>query len=419
MSRLSPGKALGLFLATAGFAFIAAMTLVSYPAQENQLQPIPFTCLVCGDLGGEDVILNILLFVPLGVGLRLAGLARWKALGIAVLTTITVESLQYTVIAGRHASLSDLLTNSIGGWIGIALADHWRRLILPRPTGALRLTWFGMAIWLGIEMLSAALLSVSPPPTVYFGMWAPHLPDFAEFHGTVLSATLDGETLPGTRLDDSRKVASQLRHKSFALEITAVGDASESWLAPIVAVLDEQKQEILFLGQWGRDLFFRVRMRTGDFRLGPPALRLPDVLSTTPGILLRIRAGLDRGRLFLQLTRDGHEYRRELAMSPSWGWSFVLPYEAAFGPEVYFLTSLWIAGLLLPIAYWARRGATTGSERWRAGALLALLVGLGLGAVPLATGLPPVHWSEWVAAAAGMAAGWCLGSATRPVAFTT
>ncbi|SRR5712692_7802019 len=108
-------------------------------------------------------------------------------------------------------------------------------------------------------------------------------------------------------------------------------------------------------------------------------------------------------------------------MSPSWGWSFVLPYyETAFRPEVYFLTALWIAGLLLPVAYWARRGARTASERWRAGALLSLLVGLGLGAVPLATALPAVHWSEWMAAGMGIAAaGWSLGIVKRSVAFTT
>jgi hypothetical protein len=329
-------------------------------------------------------------------------------LGIAVLTTMTVESLQYTVIAGREASLSDLLTNSTGGWLGISLAHHWRGLILPRPPGARRLAWLGMAIWLSIQTLSAALVSVATPQTTYFGMWAPQLSEYDEFHGKVLTATLNGDRLPGTPLDDSRKVRSQLQRNSFQLEVTAIGDASESSLdAPIVSVFDDQKQEILFLGQWGRDLVFRVRMRTQNFRLRNPAFNLKDVLSTTPGKLLRIRAGLDRGRLFLQLARDGQEYRRELALSPSWGWSFVLPYPYRynFGTEVHFLTALWIAGLLMPVAYWAHRGVTTGGERWRAAALLALVVGLGLGLVPLATGLAAVHWSEWVAAAAGMMAG--------------
>jgi len=229
------------------------MTLVPYPSLVEVRAP-PFICLVCGELGGMDVILNILLFIPLGVGLRLTGLPRWKAFGIAVLTTIAVESLQYTVIAGREASLSDLLTNSTGGWLGISLAHHWRGLILPQPPPARRLAWLGAAIWLSIQTLSAALVSVAMPQTTYVGMWAPQLSEFDAFRGTVLTATLDGDRLPGTQLDDSRKVRSQLQGDSFELEVTAIGDTSEFWLAPIVSVFDDQKQEILVLGQWGRDL---------------------------------------------------------------------------------------------------------------------------------------------------------------------
>ena len=44
------------------------------------------------------------------------------------------------------------------------------------------------------------------------------------------------------------------------------------------------------------------------------------------------------------------------------------------------------------------------------GLLVAALVGLGIGAVPLATRIPAVHWSEWVAAMVGLLAGWCLAS---------
>lgn len=415
---MNPRKATGLFLTLAGFAFIGAMTMVPHPELVNQVHAIPFTCLVCGDLGGEDVILNILLFVPLGIGLRLTGLARWKAFAIAALTTITVESLQYTVIAGRHASLSDLLTNSTGAWLGIVLADRWRALILPRPAGAYRLACVGMATWVGIEAVSAALISVSAPPTTYFGLWAPYLPEFDQFHGTVLSAALDEETVPGTQLN-SGNLRSRLQRNNFALEVTAIGDSSESWLAPIVGVFDDHKREILLLGQWGHDLVFRVRMRMMDFRLRNPAVRLTEVLSTIPGASLRIRAGLERGRFFLHLTRDGQEFRRELALSPSWGWSLVFPYELAFGSEVYFLTALWIAGLLLPVAYWARRGAVTTRKRWIGGALLGLVVVLGLGAVPLVSGLPPVHWSEWVAAGSGLLTGWCVGTVVPSFAFTS
>ncbi len=408
-----PRKTFGLLLTGGSLAFIAAMTMVPYPEMAEQARTVPFTCLVCGEFGGEDVILNVLLFVPFGIGLRLTGLARWKAFGIAVLTTAAVESLQHTLVLGRHASLSDLLANSTGGWLGVALADHWRGLILPRPPGARRLARLGMATWLGIQTLSASLISISLPSTTYIGLWAPHLPEFDQFNGTVLSATLNGDNIPAGRLNDSRKVRSQLQSDSFALEVTAIGDTSESWLAPIVGVFDDQKHEILLLGQWGRDLVFRVRLRTRDFKLHTPAVRLTEVLSTIPGAPLSIRAGMDRGRVFLQLMRDGHGYRRELALSPGLAWSFVFPYELAFGPEVHFPTALWVAGLLLPVGYWVRRARTTRRGQWGGCALLAFLLGLGLGAVPFAMGLPAVHWSEWLAGVAGMVAGWSLGAVRR------
>ena len=37
----------------------------------------------------------------------------------------------------------------------------------------------------------------------------------------------------------------------------------------------------------------------------------------------------------------------------------------------------------------------------------------GLGIVPIVFALPVAHWSEWVAALAGGAAGWVIGQASR------
>ncbi len=401
-------KTLGLLLTAAGFAFVAAMTLVPRPELVEEVRKTPNICLVCGEQGGLDVILNVLLFIPLGIGLRMAGLTAWRAFGITFLTTFAVELLQYTVIAGRHASLSDLVTNSIGGGFGILLAGHWHGLILPGPAEARRLTWFGMGVWLALEMLSASLLSIALPKTIYRSELAPVLQWLDQFHGEVSRATLDGDLNLEPLPDGGRKLRARLASGHFFLEVAGTGDGGSGYLAPIVGVFDEKQREILILGEWGRDLIFRVRMRVSDLRLRNPALRLSEVLPAVPGKQLQIRAGLDRGSLFLQLTRDGQEFRRELALSPSWGWSFLLPEEYAFGSEVHFLTALWIAGLLLPIAYWARRGATTSAQQWRASALLAALVGSGIGAVPLATRIPPVHWSEWLAAATGLLAGWSL-----------
>src|SRR3712207_2032131 len=95
----------GRLVGALALAFVAVATLTPTPGTP----PTPPTCIVCGRVGGVDVLLNVLLFVPLGLGLRLAGLSRWRALALAGLTTLGIESLQFAVVTGRDASLSDLL----------------------------------------------------------------------------------------------------------------------------------------------------------------------------------------------------------------------------------------------------------------------------------------------------------------------
>ena len=80
---------------------IGALTLRSAPSQILDAQRTPLDCLVCGDVGGADVLLNVALFVPLGIGL--AGLRRSLPFTIAAafLLSFSIELLQYTVIVGR------------------------------------------------------------------------------------------------------------------------------------------------------------------------------------------------------------------------------------------------------------------------------------------------------------------------------
>jgi len=379
----------------------------------DEVRKLSHTCLVCGEMGGQDVLLNIILFVPLGIGLGLTGISRWVALSIVVLTTAAVESLQYTVIVGRHASLSDLVSNSIGGGLGITMAGCWRALVLPDRRGARWLAGMAMVGWLAIEGVSGLLLSVAAPPTTYFGDWAPQLPWFEQFRGKVLSASVDEIVIPPTQLGNSAVLRDHLQGGKFTLQVRATAGAPSGAFAPIVAVHYGEQREVLLLAQLGTDLVFRVRTHAADLRVLCPALRL--AVPEPPADMFQVRAGRDHGRMFVQLASKRYEYRRELAMSPSWGWSFLIPFEYAFGSEVHLLTGLWIAGLLLPAAYWAQRGADGHRGKWQAASALVAVVVLGLGACPPIAQLPAVHWSEWLAAAASAAAGWGLAGASRAI----
>ncbi|MGH7702260.1 MAG: hypothetical protein ACREMO_04165, partial [Gemmatimonadales bacterium] len=238
---------------------------------------------------------------------------------------------------------------------------------------------------------------------------------------TVLGAQLAGTDLPPRRLERSRELRERLLSDSATIEATIVPGGLTADLAPIVSIFDEHQTEVLLLGQNGTDLVFRIRRRIVGGELRNPAIRLPGVFGPTGTLrdTVHLTAGLNHRRMFLRLARrDGTMAYRETALSPSWGWSFLIPYEYALGPEDRGLTALWIAALLIPLGYWSVRGvrpAAAGPLANDLGELapLALGVVLGLALVPWLLGLVPVHWSEWAAAGAGVAAGWWLGRVGR------
>jgi glycopeptide antibiotics resistance protein len=69
----------------------------------------------------------VLLFVPLGLGLRLAGLgvATVTVLGFAV--SLLIEVTQAYVLTGRVANVFDLATNTLGAALAAAVTSKWRR----------------------------------------------------------------------------------------------------------------------------------------------------------------------------------------------------------------------------------------------------------------------------------------------------
>ncbi|HKC81976.1 MAG TPA: hypothetical protein VKB91_12335, partial [Gemmatimonadaceae bacterium] len=62
-------RRLGWFLAGASIILICVATLTP---QSGHSETSPF-CILCGSLGGVDAVLNVLLFLPFGIGLALSG----------------------------------------------------------------------------------------------------------------------------------------------------------------------------------------------------------------------------------------------------------------------------------------------------------------------------------------------------------
>lgn len=393
-----PGQ-IGRFFSLSGLLVIAGTTLVPLPSQRAAAQATPLWCLVCGDYGGVDVVLNVLLFVPFAFGVRLVGAPPSLAVTAGALISLTIESLQLAVIPGRDASLSDLTTNTLGSLIGVALGSRLPLLLNPTPEQAHRLAIAGGVVFLALQAGTAILLRPWVPSEPLRGEWARTLPGRAPFRGKVVSAVVSGSLVgDGAMLVDSQLYA-RLRQGHIQLELGLVSGPDLPEWTPVFELLGRHGP-VLAVAAVGRDLTFQPPARSYALRLRRPAIRLPEALPPI-GDRVRLAAGERQDTLWGAWWTAQVRNRRLQLLSPSLGWSLLIPFDYAYGREVHWLTGLWLAGLLLPTAYWQGRRRTIESV-----VKLGFFLVAGLGLIPTLTGYPAVHWSEWLAGVAGLAAGW-------------
>ena len=396
---------LGYRLAAVSLVLIALLTLLPDPSGVERASSTPLECLICGDLGGVDLLLNVLLFVPLGFGLALAGFSWRRAAVLAALVSFGIEALQMKVIAGRDASLGDLFTNTLGGGLGALLGISWRRLALPGSIEARRLAlaWALGLIWIWAGT-AWALGPTWPVGSPWYGQWAADLRSLEPFLGTPLSITAGGEPLlPGLAINQARFEDAVAARPSMTLE-AILGPAPVA-LAPIGSIYDERRHEVMLIGQDRHDLSFRIRMRATILRLRNPTVSLPGGMAGNQGDTVVASAALQNGAFELRSEIGDRTASRSLPLSASWGWSLVLPFHYALGLEAHLLTALWIGGLLAILAYWSRLAGGA------APAIVPLTATALLGLIPYAAGFPPAHWSEWAAAVLGVLSG--IGLAGR------
>ncbi|HTS87902.1 MAG TPA: VanZ family protein [Gemmatimonadales bacterium] len=400
----APYPRAGLALAVLGAIFIAALTLTPAPEEADRVAELSWTCLVCGDLGGTDVSLNLLLFAPFAAGLALLGWRTWRVCLVAALVSLSIETIQFAYLPGRDASLSDFITNTTGATLAAFVVNHRGVWLTPTVRQARTLLWSGLVAWVAMEGITAWAVQPALPHTRYWGQWAADLGFLDRFTGRVLSATVSGDSLPPHRVMDSERLRRQLLAGGSVATLAITGSAPDG-LAPIASIFDQGHQMIAMLGQRRAETYFRVRTHVDDLRFRPPAIILSDALPAGAGTLIRLEGSYERGVYRLRVEANGHALERDLAASPSWGWSFFMPYaNYALGRSVYALTALWIAGLLLPLGFWARR-----AHGWWPLLSLGVAVTATLVMVPLLAGLRPVHPTEWGAAALGLSAGCLLG----------
>jgi hypothetical protein len=384
----------------------------------------PALCLLCGDAGLVDVLLNVLLFVPLGVGLALIGVRPWRTAGISAALSLVIECLQITIIVGRDASVGDLLMNSIGGVLGYALVDTAELWGRPSRRAARNLAVAWTLVWLVVQLIAGLALAPSMTVTQFYGQINRSIT--TPFPGDVLAASAGGVVIPNHRLADSRPLRDMLARRATPIEVTVIPHGRTSRPAPIVRIADADGNEILAVLQSKLDVMFVLRTRTGDWRLRPMTFRLARAFPPPDSIgrdTLRLIARYGQTAVTLESRWRERHVQREFRLTPSLGWTMVFPFDietnGALSKTV--LASLWLAALVLPIGYWGwlalDRGATARAHRlthWAAIVLVPLV--LGLVAVPVGLGLQASTPWEWAAALGGVMLGrrWAAKLTTDP-----
>lgn len=134
-----------------GAVILLILILTLTPSRDNGLHPLAFNFPF--DLHGiADDLLNLALFVPLGLAINWRSRRVPAAILVAFLLSTAIELLQ-TIVPGRDPSLSDVVFNTLGAAIGALAATKPRAWLLPRSRISLVLA---IAATLGAAVLMAA-----------------------------------------------------------------------------------------------------------------------------------------------------------------------------------------------------------------------------------------------------------------------
>jgi len=230
-------------------------------------------CFWCGDFATADFILNVALFVPLGLALGASsGVAAWTAMVIAFVVSGGVELAQLA-IPGRYPTLSDVLANLLGALAGLLIAHRVQsgRRLTGRRADRATLTW--AVIVIGLVFGTDFLLAPSLPDSDWNGTWTPLLPSMSRYPGTVLNAELAGLQIPDgpiSRSDSARRLIRAGDPVSVRFETAgAQGDG----LSPVLRLESPDREGILLIGVYSTDIVVRLRRRSNDL-----LLHAPDVL---------------------------------------------------------------------------------------------------------------------------------------------
>jgi len=401
----------GAALAALALAAICIATLTPTPGTPTT----PFWCIACGDRGLLDFAVNIVMFVPLGFALLLATERRRTSLFACVATTLAIELLQVRLVGGRDASMGDLLANTLGGAVGVALG-WWRAVFLfPRPNGARRLAILWAVVFVTACSLTSAGLRPATVPRSLWVQWTPPRRGFEPFTGRVLAFDVDGIDLPLGFPAQSLGLDRVLRGNAWQATATVAAEQLQPRRSVIVRIADEFTV-LVSIEQHGLDVTCMQKTRAADFRFRSPKVALENALPLSDGEaspIVRLRCM--RQGATLVAGADGRQ--ESVRLSPGLGWLIASPLDIVLTRARWWANALWLLGLTMPLGYWGSVavGADTASRARQVAMLLALggALVMGLAVAPAVTATAVASVWEWGSALCGVALGSALSDLAR------
>ena len=331
-------------------AAVAAILIATLFPAGAELAPGWTTAIVGGDDALAGVLQNVLLFVPLGIGLALAGMRGWRLVVVGTLLSLSVECAQQW-IPGRDPSVGDVCFNTLGTALGGVLGRTAPLWLLPTPR---RAAWQSLAAALvaaGVWLATGWAFQPEYAATPYVVNVRPDLPNRGQYPGSVLAVTI--ESLPVAP-------GSIMHAAPLPLRVVAVAHRTPMRLSPLVALTDERGRETVLLSVDHADLSLWIRTRGTAWRLDRPDLRARDALTAVaPGDTFTVAAWREAGGFCLALDHSSHpsQSRRwcDRAYTLADGWKLIFDLGHAPPWLLNLFGAGWLGGALVPVGFWLRR----------------------------------------------------------------
>lgn len=373
---MTPSQRVARWAAIGCAALVMLLTLWPLPEQAYQSSRLPVTCLVCGDQGLQDVFQNILMLLPLGLALGLAGVPPRRAALLGFALSLFVEAMQFGVITGRDASLSDLITNTTGTWLGARLAPHLGLLLRPVPQTARRLALGASVVWAVLWAFGAWAIGNDAGHGGWRGRFPGDLPDAPALNGEALSATVNGASLGVVPRALPASVEGEFVRGRLAIEGAVTVGPPIAWRENVITIIDidstrpeGNNQLVVVLNRVRKRALLSWRIKAADVLLRTPSFNLGPMFDARAGERIEFDIEREGGVLRAHSAGAGPAISTTYRLGPEMLYSIVAPRSPRPNLAWAVESLLWAAFLLVVTGYWAGRAGT-----WVPGAVAAVVV---------------------------------------------